>query len=348
VSGWGPWSGCSASCGGGTQTRWRSITTHSANNGAACPALSESQSCNTHGCPVNCQVSDWGAWSACSQPCDGGEQTRHKSIVRPDANGGIPCPSTSDLVQKQYCNTHGCGSSCFIADSLILMADFTYKPIQGIKIGDIVLSGKTLEPTQVILCDKSYVDKVNLVGFNNIKPFITEDHTLLSKDNKRIVYNKELSISTKHWDNVDKLDNGSILYKVENKEKKELNVENITLDELRDDYVYNIITSDNSFIINNICVYDNFPEIEKYPIVSLRIFNILEEISKKDNDSIDKIKKYIKCVEDIVNKEKDVEVDINSFEEKLGLFMELCNKKEELIGIADNLWANYFDFLKVY
>lgn len=50
VSGWGNWSACSVSCGGGTQSRSRTVTQRKWNNGAACPNLLESQSCNTQGC----------------------------------------------------------------------------------------------------------------------------------------------------------------------------------------------------------------------------------------------------------------------------------------------------------
>ena len=52
VSSWGAWSACSASCGGGTQSQTRTIVTPAANGGAACPALSQSQACNTQACNV--------------------------------------------------------------------------------------------------------------------------------------------------------------------------------------------------------------------------------------------------------------------------------------------------------
>jgi outer membrane protein OmpA-like peptidoglycan-associated protein len=52
VSAWSDWSACSALCGGGTQTRTRTVTTQPADGGAVCPSLSESKSCNTQACVV--------------------------------------------------------------------------------------------------------------------------------------------------------------------------------------------------------------------------------------------------------------------------------------------------------
>jgi len=53
----GAWSSCSAQCGGGTQTRRRSCTNPApANGGAECVgADSQSQTCNTGGCPGYCR-----------------------------------------------------------------------------------------------------------------------------------------------------------------------------------------------------------------------------------------------------------------------------------------------------
>lgn len=51
VSNWSAWNQCNKICGGGTQTRTRSVTTESANGGRACPGVTESQSCNTQACP---------------------------------------------------------------------------------------------------------------------------------------------------------------------------------------------------------------------------------------------------------------------------------------------------------
>ena len=59
VSAFSAWSGCTSTCGGGTSTRSRSVTTASAFGGMSCPTLSESIACATQPCLVVCAVSAW-------------------------------------------------------------------------------------------------------------------------------------------------------------------------------------------------------------------------------------------------------------------------------------------------
>eukprot|EP00163_Fabomonas_tropica_P013469 TRINITY_DN24_c0_g1_i1.p1 TRINITY_DN24_c0_g1~~TRINITY_DN24_c0_g1_i1.p1 ORF type:complete len:1967 (+),score=502.53 TRINITY_DN24_c0_g1_i1:169-6069(+) len=106
VSGWSSWGSCSVSCGGGTQSRTRTVTTAASCGGTACPALSESQSCNTGCCPVNCVVSAWGPYGSCSVSCGGGIKTRTRTVTTPASCGGTACPSTTDSAS---CNTQSCG-----------------------------------------------------------------------------------------------------------------------------------------------------------------------------------------------------------------------------------------------
>jgi hypothetical protein len=56
--------------------------------------------------PVDCVVSQWSSWSACSEPCGGGTQTRRRTIVVQPANGGIACPT--NLSESRACNTQPC------------------------------------------------------------------------------------------------------------------------------------------------------------------------------------------------------------------------------------------------
>jgi len=112
VSQWSSWSACSLTCGGGVQSQTRSVTVQARYGGAACPALSRRQSCATHACPVNCQVSGWSSWSACSVKCGGGTQKQSRTVIIAAAHGGIACPRLS---QSQACNTHACPINCVVS-----------------------------------------------------------------------------------------------------------------------------------------------------------------------------------------------------------------------------------------
>ena len=60
--------------------------------------------------PVNCEF-QWGAWSPCSKPCDGGQQSRSPNILRQAQHGGNACPSP----QTQACNTAPCPCTGYCA-----------------------------------------------------------------------------------------------------------------------------------------------------------------------------------------------------------------------------------------
>jgi hypothetical protein len=106
VTDWQDWGSCSAACGGGMQSRSRQIVTEPQNGGAACPVLTEERACNEQPCaPIDCVVTAWGPWGACSQTCGGGTQTRSRQIFTAPQNGGAACPA---LTESQACNTDPC------------------------------------------------------------------------------------------------------------------------------------------------------------------------------------------------------------------------------------------------
>jgi len=105
VNSWSAWSSCTATCGGGQQTRSRTVKVQAANGGNACPSLDESQECNKHACPIHCAVSAWSSWSKCSKTCGGGIQTATRTVVVEAAHGGRACPV---LTSQQACNTKVC------------------------------------------------------------------------------------------------------------------------------------------------------------------------------------------------------------------------------------------------
>ena len=108
-SDYGAWSACSVECGGGKQTRKRKCNNPAPENGGAeCQGVSvETRSCNKQACPVDGGWSDYGAWSACSVECGGGQQTRERKCNNPaPENGGAECQGES--VETRSCNEDGC------------------------------------------------------------------------------------------------------------------------------------------------------------------------------------------------------------------------------------------------
>ncbi|XP_039592490.1 thrombospondin type-1 domain-containing protein 7A [Polypterus senegalus] len=58
-------------------------------------------------CPVNCQLSDWSAWSKCSQTCGLiGKMWRKRSVIQPSQGDGRPCPS--QMEQWKPCPVKPC------------------------------------------------------------------------------------------------------------------------------------------------------------------------------------------------------------------------------------------------
>jgi hypothetical protein len=96
----------------GKQTRKRNVTREALNGGKVCPTLTQARACNVHNCPVNCLVTEWGAFSRCSEICAGGTapqgglKKRTRGIHRPAKFGGAECPA---LTQSTRCNTQTCG-----------------------------------------------------------------------------------------------------------------------------------------------------------------------------------------------------------------------------------------------
>merc|ERR1711865_152364 len=90
VSAWSAWGKCSKSCGSGKQSRVRTILKHPKHKGFQCPSLEASQRCNIPACPVNCVLSMWHSWGACTQSCGTGTKERKRvTLVRPATNSRV-------------------------------------------------------------------------------------------------------------------------------------------------------------------------------------------------------------------------------------------------------------------
>ena len=113
LSSYHPWTQCSASCGGGTKSRIRTVVTAAEFGGNGCASLEETAACKTQICPLDCVVTEFGAWSACSASCGSGTQTRRRSVVNNATDGGAVCPTP--LVESQSCNALCCPGSALLA-----------------------------------------------------------------------------------------------------------------------------------------------------------------------------------------------------------------------------------------
>jgi len=106
---WSQWSGCSASCDGGTHSRTRKCDSPApAHGGKDCAgSYLDNGDCNIHACPVDGGFSLWSEWSGCSRSCGTGSRSQTRNCDNPaPVNGGQTCQG--DYRATESCNTHFC------------------------------------------------------------------------------------------------------------------------------------------------------------------------------------------------------------------------------------------------
>lgn len=100
---WGQWSTCSRTCNYGTRTRQRIPEWDEYFWKYSCQQLcvfTETGACNQRACPINCELTDFTAWSECS-PC-AKKQLRTRSVQIPAQFGGSPC--SEELTEERPCH----------------------------------------------------------------------------------------------------------------------------------------------------------------------------------------------------------------------------------------------------
>ncbi len=95
-----------------------------------------------------------------------------------DGQMNVSCSSGTYVYGSNYCN-------CFIADTMITMADGSTKAIQELAVGDVV-KGHTGNNT-VITIREIPVESRTSYGFNGEKPFVTGGHPFYTKDGWKAV-----------------------------------------------------------------------------------------------------------------------------------------------------------------
>eukprot|EP00930_Biecheleria_cincta_P035557 TRINITY_DN24452_c0_g3_i1.p1 TRINITY_DN24452_c0_g3~~TRINITY_DN24452_c0_g3_i1.p1 ORF type:complete len:1286 (-),score=145.81 TRINITY_DN24452_c0_g3_i1:109-3966(-) len=117
---WTAWDTCDVSCGQGNTQRTRKVKTTPIYGGRDCDARLEKKSCNQGLCPVNCQLSDWTEWGACSHTCVSngtngttGTAKRIRIVVQKNNGRGAEC---GNLEETTACNPQKCPIDCTISD----------------------------------------------------------------------------------------------------------------------------------------------------------------------------------------------------------------------------------------
>lgn len=94
---------------GGIQTLTRDVIQKNNDLGVPCPAMEYRATCNQVKCPVDCVISHWSGWSACTKECEGGVRQRTRAVIQEPKNGGTACDA---VVETQSCNIGSCDRNC--------------------------------------------------------------------------------------------------------------------------------------------------------------------------------------------------------------------------------------------
>jgi hypothetical protein len=242
-----------------------------------------------------------------------------------------------------------CGSdenpgACFSGNSLVTMGDGTFKRISEVKVGDCVMSGKSKESVNVIAVFTELFEKEKLFGMNGVEPFATTDHCFLTPSHKFSCINTKFVIQKEHKNEKDvvQLEEGTELLM----KHLPVVVNNITYQDMTMFNVYNILTEDGSYVVNDFSVSDGFPDIYSHPIVAEGIITILLSVGE-ELETYDR-----KHTSELFHRYKhNISFDTDtppSVENAVSTFFELTQKHENYIKIAYDLWRESFhDFYKL-
>jgi len=81
--------------------------------GANCVNSAVELPCGMQRCPIDCKLNGWGEWGVCTRMCDGGLQSRTRTIDTSPDFGGQECDR---LTEVQECNTGACDEDCTLGE----------------------------------------------------------------------------------------------------------------------------------------------------------------------------------------------------------------------------------------
>ncbi len=227
------------------------------------------------------------------------------------------------------------GGGCFIGSSLVLMADYTTKKIKDINVGDKVISVKTGLPQSILLVDVPPVSSNELYGINDYEPFATTNHPFISDENKLLVkdVNNAINVSKHNKDNVKEIEINDKIRSID----EPITINNINIKKYDEIQLYNIITEDHTFYVNNFAVHDNSFNYEEYKKESMRIGIMILLTKDIFNDfTFDEL--FDKYHQEVMS----IDINLDNFEEYFNNVVELCQNQKTL-DFLYYLWCNKFD-----
>jgi hypothetical protein len=120
MSQWGDFGACTKSCGIGYKSRSRTVETPPNSIGKPCSTHRvEKHECSlVQFCPVDCTLSEWGAWSDCSKKCDDGQgagkRIRRRFVENTEYYGGKACDK-EQMRAEETCNENKCPVDCVVS-----------------------------------------------------------------------------------------------------------------------------------------------------------------------------------------------------------------------------------------
>lgn len=163
VGAWSDWSACSVPCGGGAQTRTRTVTTQPANGGAPLPALSESRPCNPQACVV--------------------EEEKINLLIEFDFNKAV-------IKKEFYPNVDAVGAFLKKNDKLKITLDGWTDYIGSDKYNK-KLSQKRADAVKAYLVDKYKIDPARITAVGHGKSFKYDNKTAAGRyKNRRVEMNQ--------------------------------------------------------------------------------------------------------------------------------------------------------------
>ena len=113
IGGWSDWTLCSTTCGGGNQESLSYVIQQPQGGGQSCPSVKRERGCNDNPCQVGmCVVANWSPWTTCSRDCEGGTQTRTRTITSQPVSPEV-CPPLEEI---RACNVFECSQDCVTSD----------------------------------------------------------------------------------------------------------------------------------------------------------------------------------------------------------------------------------------